>query len=205
MRGRLNPFSLFCLLLLTLSGKLMSQGFEELVWATLHPRAAIKVNKLKQNADPVYNRYVKLAIPDSFSSGGKLDAFRHVFYMSVFTQAIKANTIKKLGKAHERKNIRAAKKRKLEDGEIASLVASEMDLFNNELGISIGPVNKQLSLEALAELAINAIERGEARILLRNCKGQYQTCEALSKSLKTVTTLAAQAPCLVPSNQACIH
>jgi hypothetical protein len=205
MKYPLNPFRVLLLTFLVTSTSIVSQTREEYTWALIHPIVALKVNKMKHAIDTVYDRYVKLALPDSFDRGGKLDAFRHVFYMSVFTQKSRVKAVRKLGKAHERANLRNFKKNKEELGDLADEIFSEMDLINNEVGFLIGPAHKKASTQAIVELVLQAIADGKAKIVLRNCQGSYVGCEQLSPVSSGVRIAPSNKKCLVPSNQNCVQ
>src|SRR4051812_7654223 len=69
-------------------------------WAILHPFAALKVHKINRQALVIYNQPFLKTELDHFSNGGKLDAFRHVFFMACFAQKIKIKKLRKLGQAH---------------------------------------------------------------------------------------------------------
>ena len=73
-------------------------------WALAHPIAAIKVKRIYRQTLPFYNDHLIHKQLDSFSNGGKLDAFRHVFFMAAFTQKVKVKKIRALGFAHEKGN-----------------------------------------------------------------------------------------------------
>lgn len=205
MKHPLNPFRVFLLTFLVSSTSLLSQSREEYTWAFFHPIVALKVNKAKHTVDTLYERHVKLALPDSFDRGGKLDAFRHVLYMSVFTQKSRVKAVRKLGEAHERANLRVFRKNKKELGDLADEIFSEMDLINNELGFLNGPANKTASLHELAEIVLQQISEGKAKIVLRNCNGVFVGCEQLTPVSSGVRIAATNKKCLVPSNQNCIQ
>jgi hypothetical protein len=205
MKYPFNPVRIILLTILVTSTSLVSQTREEYAWALVHPIVALKVNKTKHALDTMYDRYVKLALPDSFDKGGKLDAFRHVFYMSVFTQKSRVKAVRKLGKAHERANLRNFKKNKEELGDLADEIFSEMDLFNNEVGFLIGPANKKASTQAIIEIVLQTIADGKAKIILRNCQGIYVGCEQLTPVSSGVRIVPSNKKCLVPSNQDCVQ
>ena len=145
-------------------------------WALLHPFAAIKVKKIQDQCSILYDQKQIRQELDSFSSGGKLDAYRHVFNMAAFSQKLKTGKIRKLGIAHEKGNYRQFKKSELEEGEKPDSLASVMDLRNNELGLSIGCNFPYLSLDSLSRLVISEINNGKAWVFLRNNKGHYLDC-----------------------------
>src|SRR5690242_10088453 len=76
----------------------------EFWWALGHPFAALKVKKVYSKASKLFDQNELKVKLDVYTSGGKLDAFRHVFYFAAFAQKIKPRKVLKLGKAHERTN-----------------------------------------------------------------------------------------------------
>ncbi len=148
----------------------------EILWALGHPFAALKMKKIKKKAEIIYNQPDIKTLLDNYSSGGKLDAFRHVFFMAAFAQHIKIKKLRKLGIAHEKGNYRQFLKHKTENGEVPDSLSNVMDLANNELGFEIGVAYKDLNLEKLKELVIWKIKTGHASILKRNKQGSFVDC-----------------------------
>lgn len=126
---------------------------------------------------PVYDEVAKMNMLDHFQNGGKLDAFRHAFFMAAFDQKIKTKKLRKLGIAHEKGNYLHFLKNIKEDGELADSLSTVMDLKNNELGFRIGNGNKKTDLQNLKDLVIEEIKKGGAVYFKRNVSGQYFTCE----------------------------
>jgi hypothetical protein len=158
-----------------------SQGSDvsryELSWSFFHPGAAIKVKKIKDECDRSFDKKIIQAQLDSFSNGGKLDAYRHIFYMAAFAQKINAKKLRLLGIAHEKNNYNQFKKGSLEFGEIPDSLSTVMDLYNNELGIKLGSANKGADLRTLSQLTISEINHGKAIIMKRKKSGTYVNCE----------------------------
>lgn len=174
MINRLILFKVLILISLQLSSQKASKP--EILWALGHPFAALKMKKIKKKSDIIYNQTDIKTILDNYSSGGKLDAFRHVFFMAAFAQKIGINKLRKLGIAHEKGNYRQFLKHKNENGEMPDSLSSVMDLANNELGFEIGVAYKDLNLEKLKELVIWKIKTGNASILKRNKQGSFVDC-----------------------------
>jgi hypothetical protein len=145
-------------------------------WAFFHPLAALKVRKIYKLCLPHYEELQKSKALDGYKNGGKLDAFRHVFFMAAFSQKIKIRKLRKLGIAHEKGNYAAFLKDLKEDNELADSLSNEMDLKNNELGFKIGSANKKKDLKDLKDMVIEGIKKGEAFYFKRNSKGDYLTC-----------------------------
>lgn len=149
----------------------------EFRWAFFHPLAALKIKKQLPKALAIYSDMKKSGLPDTYNSGGKLDAFRHVYTMAFLARTIRARKLRKLGKAHEKGNERQFRKRQMEEGERPDSLAGEMDLRNNELGFRIGAANRRADNLFLKELVLQAIKDGKAWYLKRNARSEYVDCD----------------------------
>lgn len=175
-------------------------GKYEYAWVFWHPFAALKVYSIKKHCATIYNTYKNDKRLDAFSNGGKLDAYRHVFYMAAFSQKIKPKKVKKLGMAHEKNNYRQFLRSETEFGERADSLSSVMDLKNNLLGIEFGTSNRKLNLSQLNEWAIMAVISGKATILKRDPDGNFLTCEDKSIDFSLYSKKWFVPKCLVPSD-----
>jgi hypothetical protein len=169
-------------------------------WAALHPVAALKVKYLNKKLTTVYTEIKSSNALDSFSNGGKLDAFRHCFYMAAFAQKIKVQKLRSLGVAHERGNYAQFLKSFFEEGEVPDSLSSVMDLRNNELGFSIGIAHKNVDLDALKMIVIEKIKSGDAFIMNRNKQGFYLDCNNLLLEIPKLKLPWNLPKCLVASN-----
>ncbi|HWY12948.1 MAG TPA: hypothetical protein VN026_16555 [Bacteroidia bacterium] len=183
------------------SQKFSSRSQHEKYWALFHPCAAIKVKKIYKKCLPLYEELKKTNALDTFQSGGKLDAFRHTFFMAAFSQTVKINKIRKLGIAHENGNYRHFLNGINEQGELPDSLAGEMDLLNNELGLKIGSQNKKKDLRDLRDIVTEEIKKGSAVYLKRNLKGQYQTCAGEIIELKDYKMKWFIPKCLIKTNE----
>ena len=156
--------------------KFGSRSRYEKRWAIFHPIVALKVKKIYKKCLPLYNFIKKDRVLDTCENGGKLDAFRHVFFMAAFAQKIKVKKVRKLGIAHEKGNYADFLKGINEQGELPDSLSSVMDLYNNELGLKIGSANKKTDLRDLRDILTEEIKKGSAVYFKRNLNGQYQTC-----------------------------
>ena len=145
-------------------------------WALFHPFAACRIKKHQKEMYAVYQEVKKSKTLDAYASGGRLDAFRHVFAMAYFVRFVKPHKLRKLGRAHERGNYYHFRKGVLEEGELPDSIATVMDLQNNEIGITLGCENGKLSTEELKLKVIEKIKTGGAFILLRDSAGRYLDC-----------------------------
>ncbi len=169
-------------------------------WALLHPIAALKVKRIASRAAPVYKGMLASNELDPYANGGRLDAFRHVFYMAAFAQQVPAKKLRRLGRAHEKGNYRQFLRAQHEEGEVPDSLSSVMDLQNNELGLRLGKENKSLELQQLRDKAVTAIKQGEAVIMKRNRKGEYMDCEGRVLKLSKTIQQWNLPKCLVPSD-----
>lgn len=137
---------------------------------------------------------------DGDGNGGQLDAFRHAYWMAKLTKSIGAKAALKLGKAHERTNYRTFKKGKVEDGSLPDNKMSEMDLWNNRMGADIMKKFHPQSDDSIKILIIEAIERGELRIIKKNSKGDFLDCD--NRTIQSVASPKSwySEKCLMPSN-----
>lgn len=148
----------------------------EFWWALGHPFAAMKVKRIHKKLSPYYNETeLKLKL-DGYSSGGKLDAFRHVYYMAAFAQKVKTRKLIKLGKAHEKTNYLQFKRNKDEYGTAADSISCVMDLLNNEIGVKLGNENKKMTYEELKQKVIALVNEGNAHYLAIDKNGNYLDC-----------------------------
>jgi hypothetical protein len=183
------------------SQKLSARSRYEKRWAFVHPFAAIKVRKVYKKCLPVYQEIKNTNALDKYKNGGKLDAFRHSFFMAAFAQKIKVKKIRKLGIAHEKGNHSNFLKGITEEGELADSLSCEMDLKNNELGFRIGHENKTIELFKLADLVITEIRKGEALYFKRNYSGNYLTCEGEIIKLEDYKGKWSVPKCLIPTDR----
>jgi hypothetical protein len=172
----------------------------EKCWVLLHPFAAIKVRHITKKCDVLYHHGKIQQELDSFASGGRLDAFRHVFYMAAYAQKVRTRKLRKLGEAHEKGNYRQFLKGNLEEGERPDSLSTVMDLTNNELGLTIGREFRKLTLVELERTVIYDINQGKAVIMKRNREGMYLDCENVPVFVPDFAGKWAVPKCLVSSD-----
>ena len=147
---------------------------------------------------PVYDEVRSKKELDGFESGGKTDAFRHVFFMAALSQKISVRKLRKLGKAHEKGNYKQFLKLQNEQGELPDSLGSVMDLQNNEVGFKIGTSNKNAEPQELKAKVIDAIKNGEAVYFKRNAEGNYVTCDGKTIERKNYKWFVPK--CLIKTN-----
>ena len=169
-------------------------------WVLLHPFKAKKAALISKEVQQVADSIKKSPLLDGLANGGQVDAFRHAYWMARLKEAIGESAARSLGKAHEKDNYRTYKKRKLEDGEIPDAIATEMDLFNNEIGISLTTYKQKTPKQGLIYKIINHILAGDLKIIKRNAAGEYITCDDEVITKASLKGKWKNDKCLVNSN-----
>jgi len=144
----------------------------EMVWAFAHPICALKVQKTYHQNLHLYDKeYLKnKGLTDSCD--GKTDAFRHIFFMALFSQKCSARKIHKLGVAHERKNFRCFIKQNCREDCPSDTLSIRMDLQNNHIGILLGKSFKTVSPEMMRSIVIDWILKGKVNWVITNQSGR---------------------------------
>jgi len=141
-------------------------------WAIGHLFIAKKAWVITERCHFVTDSLEKTGIPDRDPSGGKLDAFRHSFWMATLSEKIGVRKSLSLGRAHEKGNYRDFKRNRFEEGDIPDKTASNMDLFNNKIGVGIGMVFKDGNEKLIVDSILKAIAKGNMRIVLKDTLGR---------------------------------
>ncbi len=157
-------------------GTFFTLSSPEKCWVLFHPfkaKMAFEITKITLvKTDSVAKETIL-----SDLNGGKLDAFKHSFWMAKLSQKIGSKASLKLGKAHEKGNYKTFKKNQLEDGFLPDQKSSEMDLFNNTVGAKIGDKNKALSQKELVNRILSEIQNGSMKVLKKDASGNFLTCD----------------------------
>ncbi len=169
-------------------------------WVLLHPFKAKEAQKISREVTRVADSMKSSPLLDGDAAGGQVDAFRHAFWMALLQQQIGENAARSLGKAHEKDNYKTYKARKLEDGVIPDKIASEMDLFNNEVGLTLSRKDNNLPKNGLIYRAINVILQGKLRVIKKDAKGNFLTCDGMKISTESLKGKWENNKCLVNSN-----
>lgn len=175
------------------------QGAQK-TWVLLHPFKAKKAFIVSREASRVSDSLRVSPLLDGDHAGGQVDAFRHAFWMALLQQEIGENAARSLGKAHEKDNYKTYKDRKLEDGVIPDQISSEMDLFNNEIGLTLSRKDDNLPKKGLIYRVINAILQGKLKIIKKDKKGAFLTCNDEVIPKKRLFGKWENNKCLVNSN-----
>jgi hypothetical protein len=145
----------------------------EKCWVLQHPFVAKKTWKLTQQSLQVTDSILATGTMGKDANGGKVDAFRHAYWMALVSQKIGKRRALSLGKAHERSNYRDYKKHRKEEGTIPDKISSEMDIWNNKLGADLGSSCRKTEVKTIQEMIIQAINDGMLKVVRKNHAGQF--------------------------------
>ena len=141
-------------------------------WTIVHPFVAMKAWRITQRTRFVTDSLFRIGIPDRDPSGGKLDAFRHTFWMASLSESIGVRKSLSLGRAHEKGNYRDFKRKRFEEGDIPDKAATDMDLFNNKIGTEIGIALKRTNEKYVVDSILKAISNGKMRVVFKDTLGR---------------------------------
>ncbi|MBN2173908.1 MAG: hypothetical protein JW731_07245 [Bacteroidales bacterium] len=170
-------------------------------WVVFHPFVAKKSFHITKHTLQLTDSIKFAGTLDQNISGGQLDAYKHTLWLALLTQEIDRRKSKWLGIAHEKGNYITFKKKK-KKGEPTShdQVASEMDLWNNELGIGLGSENKEAGTIEIEEIVIESILSGKARIIKTDSNGNFLDCDDRIIPDDSLKGRWENNKCLVPSD-----
>ncbi|PQJ76703.1 DUF6973 domain-containing protein [Polaribacter glomeratus] len=196
---------LFLVFTVTINSQSNFKSFFELsgpkkMWVLFHPFKATKALKISQQANRVADSIKKTNLLDGDAAGGQVDAFRHAYWMARLHQEIGESAARSLGKAHEKENYSTFKKLKLEDGVVPDEISSKMDLFNNEQGLKLIFKGSKVSNNGLIYRVVNAILKGKMKIIQKDKKGYFLTCDGILISKESLIGKWKNNKCLVNSN-----
>jgi len=198
-------YVLFILWFLGSCSPSLRQSFSKLskpekTWVTFHPFKAKKAYSISVEAEKVKDSMAKANTIGQDNNGGHLDAFKHSYWMARLTHKIGKRAAYRLGKAHEKGNYQTYKMRSLEDGLLPDKQSSEMDLFNNQIGLQVGSSLKNASRKLLIHHLLNALEQGRLRVLNKDSLGNFLDCQHKIIPLDSLKYKWDTKKCLVPSN-----
>lgn len=147
----------------------------EKCWVIIHPFVAMKAINTTKAVLLTVDSIKKTNIIGIDMNGGKLDAFKHAYWMLSLTNKIGKGRSLKLGKAHEKGNYLDFQKKRFEDTILPDSVSSEMDLRNNKVGADsqrmfTGPND-------MLKIILEALNEGHLFIIKKDKLGNYLYCD----------------------------
>lgn len=170
-------------------------------WVLSHPFKAKKAYEISMEVKRISDSISQTNLLDGDASGGQVDAFRHAYWMARLHQEMGKSAAKWLGNAHEKENYLMFKNNENEDGIVPDEISSEMDLFNNEQGLLLTSKNKNIPKSGLIFRVVNAIHQGKMKIIKKDSKGNFLTCENNIIPNEDLKGTWENNKCLVRSNQ----
>jgi hypothetical protein len=170
-------------------------------WVIFHPFIAAKAFRITAEARKETEKLLTDSLLDSDPYGGKVDAFRHTYWMARLAQKMRYKKALRLGIAHEKANhISFINHQPDEEGSLPDSVSSEMDLFNNSVGVAIGCNFREASPKEIYDLVISAIEKGKVKIIRKDRSGKDVDCEGRQIDYSVFTGQWQIPKCLVNSD-----
>lgn len=146
-------------------------------WVIFHPFKAKKALNISKDVLKTTDSIGQLGEIDKDLNGGHLDAFKHSYWMATLALNIGSKPALKLGMAHEKGNYKAFKKSKLEDGFSPDKLSSDMDMYNNKIGIYLANEYSHLSKVDFIEIVIENIKDGKLKIIKKDTSGNFLNCD----------------------------
>lgn len=203
--NKLSFISILCFFLSShLVGQSKDNGFASLSspekwWVIWHPFKAKKALEVSLRTLEITDSIKKTGLIGVDMSGGRLDAFKHTFWMASMSHHIGRKASLKLGKAHEKGNYRSFLQGLPEDGVLPDKVSSDMDLFNNEVGAQIAINHPKASEDELIRIIIEKLQQGELKIIKKD-ENDFLTCDGVPIPRASLIGNWENDKCLVPSN-----
>lgn len=170
----------------------------EKCWVIWHPFIAKKTLIVTEEARLVTKEVMQEKLLKGDGDGGQVDAFRHAFWMANLTLNIGSKKAKSLGRAHEKGNYKDYKKCKLEDGIIPDKISSDMDGFNNDVGINIGEMTTDFDLKVNV---VEAVKDGRCKIIKIDGSNNFLDVDGNIIPFESLKGKWENDKCLTNSNQ----
>lgn len=167
-------------------------------WVIWHPFKAKKALAVSLNALEVTDSIKKTGLIGNDINGGRLDAFKHTYWMVILSDNIGPKAAISLGKAHEKGNYNTFKKGGKEDGYLPDKVSSDMDLYNNQAGIDLYHQHAEESDNTMIELVLDALYKGELRMIKKD-GSHFLNCEGFTIEQSLLIGTWENEKCLIPT------
>lgn len=171
-------------------------------WVLRHPIAAFRTHKLAEKAQAAAQEIKSDPDMDNDLNGGMADAFKHTLWMALTAQKIGHDKAVSLGIAHEEGNrMEFENNPNRDNGLIQDKIMSEMDLFNNEIGATLGAENSKVSFDVLEFLVKDAVIKGRCRKIKKKDNSQYLDIEGNVIDINKYKGVWEIPKVLIPSNK----
>jgi hypothetical protein len=172
----------------------------EKLWVFAHPfqakRALITTRAVLSDVDSIK----KTNLIGTDLNGGKLDAFKHAYWMASLTMKIGKKKALKLGNAHEKGNFIDYKLHRLEDHILPDSVSSVMDRENNFKGADVVRKCERISKIDVQKRIRDLLNNGSLKIIRKDKSGNYLYCDGTFIDTNTWKGRWNIPKCLIASN-----
>ena len=168
-------------------------------WVIWHPFKAKKALDASIKTLRITDSIKKTGSIGKDINGGRLDAFKHAYWMVLLTKNIGPKPSNSLGKAHEQGNRKTFENGSKEDGYLPDKAASDMDLHNNQVGIDLYIQYPQESEKTLIDLVLKSLHRGDLRMLKKD-GANFLNCDGVLIDSKDLIGTWENEKCLIPTN-----
>lgn len=149
----------------------------EKCWVFMHPLKVTKALRITRIVLSDVDSIKNAGVVGVDLNGGKLDAFKHAYWMAFLTKEIGSKKALKLGCAHEKGNKLDFKKHKLEDSILPDSVSSAMDLHNNKAGAEAVKKCERISKDVIQKRVFDLLWKGKLMIIRKDEPGNYLYCD----------------------------
>jgi hypothetical protein len=191
------PFSLFSQ---SDFRKFQKLSCPEKCWVFTHPFKARKAMKITAQILTDLDSVKRSGMIGTDINGGKLDAFKHAYWMGSLTAKIGARRSLKLGNAHEKGNYLQYKKHQLEESALPDSISSAMDLHNNVEGSNAIKNFGNITRFEIQQKIIDILKEGKLVIIKKDDQGNYLYCNGSVINIKEWLGKWNIPKCLISSN-----
>lgn len=199
-------YSLLIFFSVSLSAQSTFKQFKKLskperCWVIMHPCKAKKAFHITKQVQSDMDSIKTTGLLGIDNNGGKLDAFKHAYWMASIANGIGERRAWKLGKAHEKGNYLQFKKHQLEDNMLPDSISSVMDLHNNLAGIKAEKEVKNYSKTIMQEKIILELYNGKLFMIKKNSEGDFLNCGGTVIPMNQWLGKWGVPKCIVPSSK----
>ena len=146
---------------------LKSLSFEDKIWVAKNPNNVLQAKKISEDVIKIMDSLYKAKFFGVNEEGGIFDAFRHIYWMYNLANEIGDKAARRIGRIYENYNKYLFFNCSIHGYDKAGV---DMDLFNNDLGISISDSNfsKDVAINYIRQLII----KGEAKVIKKSQSGE---------------------------------
>ncbi len=186
-------------------GQQVDSGFSSLSsaekwWVVWHPFKAKKALGVSLKTLEVTDSIKRSGVIGADNNGGQLDAFKHTYWMLLLSQDIGSKAALRLGNAHEKGNYRSFKNGSKEDGYLPDKVSSDMDLFNNQVGLDLYENFPDESKQEHIDHVLNSLRKGELRMIKKE-GSKFINCQGLVIEPTALIATWENEKCLIPTHK----